>query len=114
MISLVYLFEGKVTEHIKRNWGKYAVGAGVTALAEPELSYGYHKNSASDMADKLSADQTNYKIRDEMELLQHGKKAVDANSRNLLNKKDYVWVNPKSGIADHIKNVQKYDFLRRN
>jgi len=112
MISLSYLFEGKITEHFKRNWGKYALGAGAVALAaEPEVSYGYHKAAVNKLADEIQSGDTdvNQKLRKGMDLLRHGKKAYDANERNLLNKRSFVWSDPKTGQEDHVKSVKKYD-----
>jgi predicted RNA-binding protein with PIN domain len=113
MISLSYLFEGKVIEHLKRNKGKYALGAGIVAtgvLAEPEISTAYHKAAAKKLWNEIDSDKTdiNQKLRKSIDMLHHGKKAMDANDRNLLNKKDYIWTNPKTDTEDHIKNVPKY------
>jgi hypothetical protein len=93
MISLGYLFEGKVTEHLKRNWGKYAIGAGVTALAEPEVSYRYHKNMVKGLSNDIQSDSTNLeeKLRKGGKLFHHLNKAEDANARNLIIKRDRLW-----------------------
>jgi hypothetical protein len=49
LIYEILLNEGKVTDHLKRNWGKYAAGGAATAaalaLAEPELTHQYHMHA---------------------------------------------------------------------
>ena len=101
--------EGGVTAHLKKNWGKYAVGAGVAALAEPELSYGYHKKVVKRLADEIQNKDTNYeqKIRKTFDIFKHAKQAENANERNIVNHRDQIWTDKNSGQEDHVK--QKYN-----
>ena len=93
MLSIGYLFEGKVTEHLRRNWGKYALGAGVAALAEPEVSYRYHKRAMKTLADEIRSPETNLeeKVRKASRFLHHAHKVETSNARNLVNHRDNVW-----------------------
>jgi len=77
MISLYRLFEGKVTDHLKKHWGKYAVGAGVTALATPELMAKYHENEIEQHADNIKKEIS------EHPLLQKGWKHSFKEAQNL-------------------------------
>jgi hypothetical protein len=96
MLSIGNLFEGKVTEHLKRNWGKYAVGAGVAALAEPELSFHYHKSALKSLANDIASGDTNFeeKLRKAGKMLHHAGKLESANERNLLNHRELIWTKP--------------------
>lgn len=43
----IYITEGKVKEHFKRNYGKYLAGAAVASLAVPEVTGALIEKSAS-------------------------------------------------------------------
>jgi Fe2+ transport system protein B len=123
LIYEILLNEGKVTDHLKRNWGKYAAGGAATAaalaLAEPELTHQYHmhalkqldqksidneeaiKNNISKILDRTSKDNDNLENLSEKQLrymkkgLKHVMKIEDANDRNFLNRRDTIWTDPK-------------------
>jgi len=50
---LLYLNEGKVKDHFKRNVGKYLTGAAITTLAVPELAGSLIQKSASNDSKRL-------------------------------------------------------------
>jgi len=58
MLAIGCLFEGKIKEHLKKHYGKYALGAGAAILGGPELAARATEHSAgegiSDEAAKLA------------------------------------------------------------
>lgn len=108
MVSIGYLFEGKVTEHLRRNWGKYALGAGMAALAEPEVSFHYHKAAMKTLADEIKSPETpmEEKIRKAARMIHHANKVETANARNLLKHRDNVWTKKEVEPTDNKIKIQ--------
>lgn len=64
MISIVnYLYEGKIIEHLKRNKGKYLVGAGLAGAAlAPEMISQVHKKIGQDLVSDAMNDKSGNEI----------------------------------------------------
>jgi hypothetical protein len=103
MISVCYLFEGKVANHLKKHWGKYTIGAGVAALATPELMAKYHENEMEQHADNIKKEVNEYPLLKKG--LGHSFKEAQNLERHM--EKHYHWKHSPYNLVNKVREEFK-------